>query len=316
MRSSSSWLLVGALALAAEVAGAAGRLTIAPEATVAGEEVRLRDVAALDGDAEALAEVPLGPAPAAGEVRLFDGALVLGTLRRAGLDPRVVTYDIPAVFRVRRAAQEVSETAVRAAIEAFLAERLGPGATDTVLRTVEIPGPIRVPVGSFTTHVSAPAGAELLGRVRLALEFVMDDRPVRTAWVTADLARYGPVVLVRRSLARGEVITADDVEVDRRDLSQVPRDTFTAPADAVGLVVRTPLLPYAPLRREQVVMPATVRRGDAVLLVLDHGGLRITVPGEVRDDAVRGERVHVTNTTSNKELTGRVVDARTVAVDF
>src|SRR5579875_3022444 len=301
MRSSSSWLLVGVLALAGEVAGAAGRLTIAPEATVTGEEVRLRDVAALDG---------------AGEVRLFDGALVLGKLKRAGLDPRMVTYDIPAVFRVRRAAQEVSETAVRAAIEAFLAERLGPGATDTVLRTVEVPGPIRLPVGSFTTHVSAPAGAELLGRVRLALEFVMDDRPVRTAWVTADLARFGPVVLVRRSLARGEVITADDVEVDRRDLSQVPRDTFTAPADAVGLVVRTPLLPYAPLRREQVVMPATVRRGDAVLLVLDHGGLRITVPGEVRDDAVRGERVHVTNTTSNKELTGRVVDARTVAVDF
>src|SRR5579875_1600848 len=180
MRSSSSWLLAGALALAAEVAGAAGRLTIAPEATVAGEEVRLRDVAALDG---------------AAEVRLFDGALVLGKLKRAGLDPRVVTYDIPAVFRVRRAAQEVSETAVRAAIEAFLAERLGPGATDTVLRTVELPGPIRLPVGGFTTHVSAPAGAELLGRVRLALEFVMDDRPVRTAWVTADLARFGPVVL-------------------------------------------------------------------------------------------------------------------------
>src|SRR5579884_176920 len=127
MRSSSSWLLVGVLALAGEVAGAAGRLTIAPEATVTGEEVRLRDVAALDGDAEALAEVPLGPAPAAGEVRLFDGALVLGKLKRAGLDPRMVTYDIPAVFRVRRAAQEVSETAVRAAIEAFLAERLGRG---------------------------------------------------------------------------------------------------------------------------------------------------------------------------------------------
>ncbi|HLK11908.1 MAG TPA: flagellar basal body P-ring formation chaperone FlgA [Candidatus Binatia bacterium] len=316
MRSSSKPLLAGLLALLASVAAAAGRLTVLPEATVAGEEIRLRDVAALDGDAEALGDVPLGPAPRAGEVRSFDGALLLAKLRHAGLDPQAVTYDIPVVFRVRRAAQEVPEAAVRAAIEAFVAERLGAGATDTVLRTVEFPGPIRIPVGRFTTRVSAPAGTELLGRVRLELEFVMDDHPAGAVWVTADLARYGPVVLVRRSLARGEVITADDVEVDRRDLSQAPRDAFTAAGDALGLVVRTPLLPYAPLRREQVVTPATVRRGDAVLLVLDRGGLRITVPGEVRDDAVRGERVHVTNPSSSKELTGRVVDARTVAVDF
>ena len=45
-------------------------------------------------------------------------------------------------------------------------------------------------------------------------------------------------------------------------------------------------------------------------------GLRVTAPGEVRQDAGAGERVAVVNRTSGKSLIGRVVDRDTVAVEF
>jgi flagella basal body P-ring formation protein FlgA len=300
------------------VAFAAGdRVDVRADSVVAGDVVRLRDVASLDGGAASgLGDVVLGLAPGAGEARTFDGATILQALRRAGLDAAAVTYSIPALVRVRRSTQEVPEAAVRQVLEGFLAEALGQGAEDASIRTLELPGPIRVPEGPYTVHVLPPPGAVLVGRVRLALEFTIADRPVKTVWVTADIARFGRIVVARRSVARGCVLAADDLDVDRRDLGQLPRDLVTEPAEATGKIARTALLPYAPIRNDQLSVPPTVHRGDAVLLVAERGALRITAPGEVKEDAGRGERVRIVNRASRKELIGRVRDAGTVVVEF
>jgi flagella basal body P-ring formation protein FlgA len=305
------------LTIASIVLAGGDRIDVRADAIVAGEVVRLRDVANLEGDsAAALGDVVLSHAPSAGEARTIDGGGILQALRRAGLDAEAVTYSIPPIVRVRRAAQDVPESAVRAALEGFLAEALGQGAEDASLRTVELPGAIRVPEGSYTVHVLPPPGVALVGRVRVALEFSVADRPVKTVWVTADIARFGRIVVARRSVARGEVLTAADLDVDRRDLSALPRDLMSEPADAVGKIARTTLLPYAPIRNDQLTVPPTVHRGDAVLLVAERGGLRITAPGEVKEDAGRGERVRIVNRASHKELIGRVRDAGTVTVEF
>jgi flagella basal body P-ring formation protein FlgA len=316
-----SWGRVAAVALAVlaafDVLAGAGRIVVPPEVTVQGPVVRLGDVATLQGErAQALGAVVLGTAPAAGESRTLDGALVLATIRReaGGLDG--LTYTIPASVRVRRAAQEVSETAVRQIIEEYLAQTLGAGAGDAIVRTVELPGPVRVPAGAFSARVLAPPGMALLGRVRLQIEFSLDGRPAKTVWVTTDIGLYAPVVVATRPVARGELVSAADVTVDRLDLSQVARGVVTDVGDVAGRLARSPLVPYQPIRRDQLEAPVAVHRGDVVLLVAERNGLRITAPGEVRDDAGLGEQVRVVNRASRKDLVGRVRDASTVAVEF
>lgn len=294
-----------------------GRIVVPAEVTVHGQVVRLGDVASLEGErAEALGSVVLGTAPTAGESRTLDGALVLSAIRReaGGLDG--LTYTIPAAVRVRRAAQDVPEAAVRQIVEGFLAESLGVGAGEAVLRSVELPGPIRVPAGAYTARVLAPPGMPLMGRVRLQIEFTLDDRPAKTVWITADIGLYGPVVVATRPVARGELVSAADVSVDRLDLSQLPRGVVSEVRDVTGHLARAPLVPYTPIRREQLESPAAVHRGDVVLLVAERNGMRITAPGEVRDDAGLGEQVRVVNRLSRKDVVGRVRDASTVTVDF
>jgi flagella basal body P-ring formation protein FlgA len=242
--------------------------------------------------------------------------MVLAALRRerGGLDG--ITYTVPASIRVRRASQEVGESAVRQVVEEFLREALGAGAKDAVLRSVELPGPIRVPAGAWRARVVPPAGAPLLGRVRLQIEFLLDDRPVKSVWITADVGLYGPVVVAGRPVARGEALASADLTVERRDLSTVARGGITDPAEAARMVARAPLAPFTPIRRDQLTMPAVVRRGDVVMLVAERGVLRITALGEVREDAGVGDQVRVTNRSSRKELVGHVLDQSTVAVDF
>ncbi len=294
-----------------------GRIVVPHEVVVSEDPVRLRDIAVLEGDAAAgLGDVEVAAAPEAGETRTVDGARLLETLRRAGLDPAIVTYTMPSLLRIRRATQEITAASVRGIVETFLRDELGAGAEDAVLRTVDVQGPVRIPTGVFTTRVRTPSNAPLLGRVRLGVEFVMNDHMVKTTWVTADVARFGPVVVTTRALARGETVRADDVTVDRRDLSQVPRNVVTDLEDAVGMVARSALLPYAAVRREQVGAATLVRRGDAVLLVAERRGLRISAAGEARQDGARGEAVAVLNRSTGKTLVGRVMTGGTVVVEF
>jgi flagella basal body P-ring formation protein FlgA len=305
------------LALVAAAAASGGRLTVARQVTVEGPTVRLGDIAVLEGEAtEALAMLPIAPAPPAGEDRQLDGRLVLQALGRQGVDLDAIVYSVPRSILVRRALQEIDPGAVREVLERFLAETVAAGGGDSVLHAVEVPGPIRIPAGSWAARVIPPAGVELLGRVRLQVEFTVDDRPVKTVWVTADIGLYAPVVVLRRALGRGEVLAAADLTTDRRDLSQMPRGVVARVEEAAGMVAKAPLLPYAPIRRDQLEPPAAVRRGDVVLLVAERGLLRITAAGEVREDAGLGQQVRVVNRATRKDLVGRVLDPSTVAVEF
>jgi flagella basal body P-ring formation protein FlgA len=324
MRSSAdpraAWLAATLVLLGlAAGAGAAqgGRITVARDALVHEDVVRLGEIAALEGPAAApLADLDLGPAPDAGEGRTIPGRAVLYALRRAGVDLDAVTYTIPAAIRVRRATQGLGESEIREAIEAFLDQTFGHDRDAAVLRAVDVPGPIRIPAGVWSARVIAPAGAPLLGRVRLQVELSVDGRPVKTVWVTADVGVFGDTVVARRPIARGETLAAADLAVEHRDLSQVRRGGIVRLDDAVGQIARAPIQPFVPIRLEQIGPPAIVHRGDVVLLVVEGRGLRITVPGEVREDAGAGEQVRVVNRSTHRDLVGRVVDPSTVAVDF
>jgi len=308
--------LLTALAAAVTAEAAGGRISVPAEVVVAADPVRLRDVAVLEGEgAAALAEVVLAPAPRAAESRTLDGTRLLDTLRRAGLDP-AITYTLPATLRLRRATQEVPAHALRTVVEDWLATQLGPGAADARLTALDTHGPILVPAGAWTAEVAAPPGAGPRGRVRLELALAVDGLPAKTAWVTAEIARWGEVVVATRQVARGELLRPGDLALQRLELSGLSRAVLTDPAEAEGAIARQPLLAWAPVRREQLGTPALVRRGAPVLLVAERGALRVSAAGEARHDAARGEQVSVLSRSSGKTLVGRVVDEGTVAIGF
>jgi len=305
------------LAVSSAAGAAGGRISVRPDATVQGNTIRLGDIAVVEGDGrEGLAAVVLGPAPGAGESRTLEGTAVLDAVRRHAGGVEGLVYTIPPLVRVRRASQDVPESAVRAAVEAFLAETLGAAAPDAILHAVELPGALRIPAGAYRTRIVPTPGVPLLGRVRLQVELLMDDRPVKTAWITADIGLNGLVVVARRPIARGEKVEADDLSLDRRDLSRVARGVVTDLAQAAGTVAQSPIVPFTPIKREQLAAAATVHRGDAVLLIAERGPLRITAAGEVREDAGVGQQVRVVNRVSRKDVVGRVIDGSTVAVEF
>jgi flagellar basal body P-ring formation protein FlgA len=315
MRSSASLVVLGALLAAGPAA--AERIAVSPDSVVSGASVRLGDVATLEGErVRGLAELVLASAPAPGESRSIAGTRVLDAVKRELPDLQDVRYTIPPLVRVRRASQDVPADVLRELVERFLDEQLASNDREPKLRSLDVVGPVRLPPGPFDARVMVPPNGALVGRIRLQIELTQADQPTRAVWATADVGLEGPVVLVRRAIERGEALRAEDVTVERREISDKAAGLLVDPSEAEGRVARVPLAASIPLRRDMLAAPPVVRRGDAVLLVAQRGSMRLTVPAEVKDDAGLGESVKVTNRVSRKDVVGRVLDARTVAVDF
>ncbi len=324
-----AWLVAMAVALAAGVpwavaqaddereARALDRISVLAEATVDGEVVRLGDLARLEGpSAAALADVEIGRAPQPGGTRSFAGATILATLREQVVDLDRVRYRIPNLVRVHRRAQEVSAAAVRGIVEEYMQRQVAAQGGDVLLRQVDVPAPVGLPLGPFTTQVTPIQANPAAGTTRLLIEFLQDQRVMGSTTVTAHLALFENVWVARRAISAGGIVGAEDVMAERRDVSALPRGAVTRAEDAVGKEARVGIPLLAPLRHDQLQAPVVVRRGDVVMLLAESTGLRITTRGEVRENAPQNGQVRVWNAASHKEVVGRVVDAGTVEVGF
>jgi flagella basal body P-ring formation protein FlgA len=155
----------------------------------------------------------------------------------------------------------------------------------------------------------SPAGPDRMS-VRL--------RGRRNGRVTEYLAEAHPlcggmVLTVGRSVRAGIVLRADDLE---------PFDGWFAPSiwrDAVssaeGKAARHALAVGRPLRRGDLSEPALVRRGAAVRVRCQLGGIAIEGRGIARKDGGRGERVGVRLAGASRDCLGVVTGPGEVRVD-
>lgn len=292
---------------------ASGRIRVAPHATVTGAVLQLGAVAELDGAARELAGVELGDAPAPGASRRLSGHEVLSRLRAAGLD-EAIGYSIPASITVSRAFQVLPESELRFAVEDVVARHLPP---EERIDGIELVRPVRIAPGPYELEVREPDARASSGALRrVDVRVIQEGREVATVPVRLRVVRFGPVVVTRRAVARGAVLVEDDLGLEERRLDDLPAMVAGSLEDAVGKVARVALGAGRPVPLRALEALPLVQRGDAVRLTIEAGGLRLSAPGEALDTGGAGERVRVVNTSSRRELVGRVVAHGTVLVAY
>ncbi len=309
---------MGVLAVYAGMAGAAGmvrgtdtgRVTVQRSAVVAGPSIKLGDLALLEGNAAALADVDLGPAPEANAPRRLEGAVILRRLQEAGMDASATRYVIPATVRVERSAQEVSVEEIRNAVLNVASDALPPGET---IRDLEVAGPVRIPTGPYEARVSTTSNGRP-GRRRFEVQLVHEGDVLATVPVTAKTDAHGPVVVTKQSMPRGAVVGPDDVQVEQRNQKDVPENALTTTAQAIGMETKVALAAAAPLPRTALAAPIIVRKGDLVTMIVETPIMRITASGEALEPGAVGSGIKVMNRASKQTVAGRVIDHGVVLV--
>ncbi|MCZ7587070.1 MAG: flagellar basal body P-ring formation chaperone FlgA [Deltaproteobacteria bacterium] len=124
------------------------------------------------------------------------------------------------------------------------------------------------------------------------------------------------IVAARHSIAKNQVLTADDLETRTMDATRIRGAVIRSLDDAVGLVARRAVSAGEPLKKSDLAAAPVVRKGDIVTLVVQSPGLSLTAYGVVQESAAAGDVAKIQNLDSGVELRARITDAHTAHVEL
>lgn len=112
------------------------------------------------------------------------------------------------------------------------------------------------------------------------------------------------VAVLSRTIGRGEMIAADDLDWIELSPDRLPKATLIDPDHIIGSEARRRLSPGRVLTNRDVGPRRLVRRGQPVRVVYADGGLTLSSLGTARDDGAFGEPIRVMNPDSNLQVQG------------
>lgn len=260
--------------------------------------------------------VMIGRAPLAGNSRTISRDYVLLRLRQSGYDPAFLTIKAPEKITLSRRAVKISAADLEMMVRAYITANPPFTGADMTIRSVRIPGDVMLPTGDVQHEIQYLPQSQASGTLPVNIFFSIDGNLIKRLMVTVNIMLMKDVPVTRRPIARYHLIQAEDLMMQTMDVSDLPANAVFAFEDVKGQRARRSIGPRTVLRQDQLEFPPAVKKGDRVLIVAESGGLRITTTGEVKNPGKVGDRVKVENLDSNKTLFARVIDARTVQVEF
>jgi flagella basal body P-ring formation protein FlgA len=298
-------LVVAAAApAAAEEAAPAPIPTLKRTVSVSDDLVRIGDMIDNAGD---VADTPIFRAPDAGTTGSVTLQQVIDAIRPYHLH-QLDTQGITSVA-VTRTGRLIDATEIEANIARTFAGRYSFGEAKNLRVTLDgIVQPITVN-SSSTTDLSL-IGASLdprSGRFDISFEVpgnrAMRRLPLR---LTGTIVETVATAVLAQALARGDVVKAADVTIERRPKAEVTGEPISMVDEAVGLAVRQQMRAGQVLTRGQLMKPELVHRDDSITLVYQVPGILLTTRGKALEAGAMGDTISVTNLETKRTVQGTV----------
>ncbi len=200
------------------------------------------------------------------------------------------------------------------AVEHFIrAEAERAGGTDLEVKVQPIDSRLKLPFCESPLDLTTPTSSRRFGRLSVAVKCA-GAKPW-TLYVQGEAVAFAEVVVATRPLARGEIITADAVKLQRMGLGQGGGDGVRSLDAVIGKEVSRAISAEMPLLLSMVKLPMLVTRGELVTIIAQTDLITIRMSGKALSSGALGEVVRVQNSSSKKEIEGVVIGAATVQVN-
>lgn len=321
---SIKWVLIAAMAFVFPLWHYSSVLAITTvevleHAQVRSKLISLGDISEIKGEdrllVEQLQSVVLGKAPLPGEMKEISGHYIESRVRHSEVDASAVTLHLPEKVQVVCESIEVSSQKIEEIVKRFILKKVPWNPKQVSIKVSDTKG-ITLAAGNITYEVVPRGREDYLGATNLLLVFMVNGKEEKRLRVTAHIDVSKEVVLSNRPLKRHSIITQEDIRLEKRNLAELTPDVITDPLEVIGKRTRRAIDPNAPLKLNSLEVAPLVKRGDLVTIVAETDVLKITTQGVVIEKGCKGEVVRVINTGSRREVYARVVDSRTVKVEF
>lgn len=193
-----------------------------------------------------------------------------------------------------------SLSTVRSAAERALRQQIDPGLGGIQLKAAALDARLRLAAcpAQLETFAQPPRGNQARGLVRVSCG---------TTWslnVPVEIRRELDVLVLKRPVARGEILGAADVVAQKRVIASLSSPYVGRVAELSGRPTRRPLPEGTPVTAEALSAALLIKRGQTVTLLASTGGIEIRASGRALADAGASQRLRVQNLDSLKVVEG------------
>lgn len=204
--------------------------------------------------------------------------------------------------RAQESAGLQSLQAVRSAAERALRRQIDAQLSGITLNAAALDPRLRLPAcaAELEAFAQPPRGNQARALVRVGCAS-------GTPWtlnVPVEIRRELDVLVLRRPVARGEILAAADVVAQKRTVSSLSSPYVGRIADLTGRPTRRPLPEGTPVTAEALSAALLIKRGQAVTLTASTAGFEVRAPGRALADASARQRLRVQNLDSLKVVEG------------
>ena len=296
----------------AQVTGAFGPTapTLKRNVTVASEVVRIGDMIENAGSAS---QIAIFRAPDLGTAGTVSTAAVLQALRAhsvIGVD----TAGISDVL-VTRASRAITAKDVEKRIAEAITQQLGLSGDSEIIAKLDrdmrilhveatATGPLAIARLSFD-----PRSGQFDAALEIPGSTAARRQPLRFSGKAMETVEIAALV---RPLARGEIVRASDIVMERRPKSEA--DTAGDMQHVVGMASRRAMRAGQVLRPADLMRPELVQRNENVTLIFEVPGIMLTSRAKALESGAEGDLISVLNIQSKRTVQGTVTGPNTVTV--
>ena len=153
-------------------------------------------------------------------------------------------------------------------------------------------------------------------QTRLSVRVLCNGNQPWSLYVPVRLQAWQSVVTAAVSLARGQRVSAADLSLSEVDVSSLRYGYFGHPDEVIGMQMKRTLDAGTPLYPNILAAPEVIRRGDAVIINARGSHMAVQAPGLALGDGRVGEQISVRNTSSERVIRAKVVEAGVVEVQI
>jgi flagella basal body P-ring formation protein FlgA len=170
---------------------------------------------------------------------------------------------------------------------------------------------LQLPECAQPLEVFRQPGSRDLGHLSMGVR--CRGQPEWTIYHRAYVRMYRQVAVLNRAVKQGELLGADAVDLEKRDLAQL-RGGYLTPEQIIGKPARRTLPAGTVLNPDHLAAIKLIRRNQQVAIQARNPGFEIRMNGVALMDGQPGQRIRVRNEESKRIVEGLVVGEGVVSV--
>ena len=221
----------------------------------------------------------------------------------------ILLFSLPAAS----AAAQQSIASIQEAVSAFVSASLDAGGNYKI-EAAPLDSRLSLPVCEVPLQVFVQSGGLKPGRNTLGVRCTAGQNWMIYSQVT--LKSYKDVLVLSKPLRRNEIIAADAITRESREVSSLQQGYLVDPATIVNKQAARNLAIGTVLNPSSYADLTLVKRGERVNIQLGKAGMSISSAGTALMNGAKGDRISVKNSSSQRVIQAVVIDAGLVSVNF